>query len=196
MQNSRLIQDCFPIKIDEVWIDRFCVRYYWWRRLQPTSSVSPVWCMQLNKLYHYRDVIISTMAPQITRLTIVQSTVYSGPDQRKYQSSASLAFVRGIHRWPVDSPHKGPVTRKILPFDDFIMWSIYGIVVNCPESSFYELIYLAIPVKMVSISKRKCYDFDEVFVTRDASELVKVTISGAVSNQWCKIYQNDLYVSV
>ena len=33
----------FPIKIDEVWIDRFCVRYDWWRRLQPTSSVSPVW---------------------------------------------------------------------------------------------------------------------------------------------------------
>ena len=43
MQNSRLIQACFPIKIDEVWIDRFCVRYDWWRRLQPPSSVSPVW---------------------------------------------------------------------------------------------------------------------------------------------------------
>ena len=43
MQNSRLIHACFPIKIDEVWIDRFCVRYDWWRRLQPTSSVSPVW---------------------------------------------------------------------------------------------------------------------------------------------------------
>ena len=42
MQNSRLIQACFPIKIDEVWIDRFCVRYDWWRRLQRTSSVSPV----------------------------------------------------------------------------------------------------------------------------------------------------------
>ena len=41
--NSRLIYACFPIKIDEVWIDRFCVRYDWWRRLQPTSSVSPVW---------------------------------------------------------------------------------------------------------------------------------------------------------
>ena len=43
MQNSRLIQACFPIKIDEIWIDRFCVRYDWWRRLQRTSSVSPVW---------------------------------------------------------------------------------------------------------------------------------------------------------
>ena len=45
MQNSRMIQACFPIKIDEVWINRFCVRYDWWRRLQPTSSVSPVWYM-------------------------------------------------------------------------------------------------------------------------------------------------------
>ena len=44
-----------------------------------------------------------------------------GADQRKHQSSMSLAFVRGIHRWPVNSPHKGPVTRKMFPFDDIIM---------------------------------------------------------------------------
>ena len=49
------------------------------------------------------------------------STVYSGADQRKHQSSASLAFVWGIDRWPVNSPHKGPVTRKMFPFDDVIM---------------------------------------------------------------------------
>ena len=42
-------------------------------------------------------------------------------DQRKHQSSASLAFVRGIHRWPVNSPHKWPVTRKMFPFDDVVM---------------------------------------------------------------------------
>ena len=64
---------------------------------------------------------MSVMASQITSLTIVYSTVYSGADQRKLQSSASLAFLRGIHRWPVNSPHKGPVTRKMLPFDDVIM---------------------------------------------------------------------------
>ena len=56
---------------------------------------------------------MGAMASQITSLTIVHSAVYSGADQRKYQSSASLTFVRGIHRWPVNSPHKGPVTRKI-----------------------------------------------------------------------------------
>ena len=61
------------------------------------------------------------MASQITSLKIVYSTVYSGADQRRYQSSTSLAFVRGIHLWSVNSPHKGPVTRKMFPFDDVIM---------------------------------------------------------------------------
>ena len=71
---------------------------------------------------------MGAMAFQITSLTIVYSTFYSGIDQRKHQSSASLAFVRGIDRWPVNSPHKGPVTRKIFQFDDailmlgFILW--------------------------------------------------------------------------
>ena len=70
---------------------------------------------------HYSDVIMSPMAFQITGVSIVCSTVCSGADQRKHQSSASLTFVRGIHRWPMDSSHKGPVTRKMFPFDDVIM---------------------------------------------------------------------------
>ena len=70
---------------------------------------------------HYSDIIMGTMASQITSLTIVYSTLYSDADQSKHQSSASLAFVRGIHRWPVNSPHKGPVTQKMFPFDDVIM---------------------------------------------------------------------------
>ena len=70
---------------------------------------------------HYAGVIMGAMASQITSLTIVYSTVYSGADQRKLQSSASLAFVRGIHRRPVKSPHKWPVTQKMFPFDDVIM---------------------------------------------------------------------------
>ena len=64
---------------------------------------------------------MGAMASQITSLTIVYSTVYSGADQREHQSSASLAFVWGIHRGPVNSRHKGPVTRKMIPFDDVIM---------------------------------------------------------------------------
>ena len=61
---------------------------------------------------HYNDVIMGTMASHITSLTIVYSTVYSGADQRQHQSSASLAFVRGIHRWQVNSPHNGPASQK------------------------------------------------------------------------------------
>ena len=64
---------------------------------------------------------MSAMVSQITGVLIVHSTVYSDTDQRKHQSFASLAFVRGIHRSPVNSPHKGPVTQKPFPFDDVIM---------------------------------------------------------------------------
>ena len=72
--------------------------------------------------FHYNDVIMSSMVFQITSLAIVYSTVNSGTFPRKYQSSASLAFAREIHRWPVNSPHKGPITRKMFPFDDVIMF--------------------------------------------------------------------------
>ena len=75
-------------------------------------------------LDHYNDVIMSVIASQITGIAIVYSTVCSGTDQRKHQSSASLAFVRGIHRRPVNSLHKGPVTRKMFPFDNVIMSSV------------------------------------------------------------------------
>ena len=66
---------------------------------------------------HYSDVIMGPMASQITSLAIVYSTVYSDADQRKLQSSASLAFARS----PVNSPHKWQVTRNMFPFDDAIM---------------------------------------------------------------------------
>ena len=64
---------------------------------------------------------MSTIASQITGVSSVYSTVCSGTDRRKHQSSASLVFVRGIHRWPVNSPHKGPVRRKLFPFNDVII---------------------------------------------------------------------------
>ena len=89
--------------------------------------------------WHYNDVIMSAKASQITSLSIVCPNAHSGADQRKnhsradqrkHQSSASLAFVRGIHRWPVNSPHNGPVTRKMFPFDDVIMRWSDGIFLN------------------------------------------------------------------
>ena len=71
---------------------------------------------------HYNDAIMSAMLSQITNISIAYSTFCSGADQRKHQSSASLALVRGIHRWPVNSHHKEPVTWKMFPFDDIIMF--------------------------------------------------------------------------
>ena len=65
---------------------------------------------------HYNDVIMGAIASQITSFTIVYSIVYSDSNQRKHQSTASLAFVCGEFtgdRWPV--------TRKMFPFDDVIM---------------------------------------------------------------------------
>ena len=88
--------------------------------------VTHIWA---NWLGHYGDVIVDAIESQITSLTIIYSLVYSDVHQTKHQSSASLAFVRGIHRRPVNSPHKWPVTLKKFPFDDVIMWlaiSNYG----------------------------------------------------------------------
>ena len=84
-----------------------------WSYLPPDPELNPDGGIS----FHFNDVIMSAMAFQITSIMIVYSTVYSGADQRKHQSSASLIFVRGIHGWPVNSPHKGPVTRKMFPFD-------------------------------------------------------------------------------
>ena len=80
-----------------------------------------VWALLLHFNSHYSDVIMSALTSQITSLRVFTKPFIQGADQRKHQSSSSLAFVRGIHRWPVTSPHKGPVTRKMFPFDDVIL---------------------------------------------------------------------------
>ena len=83
-----------------------------------------------GRISHYSDDIMGVMASKIISLTVVYSTVYSGTDKRKHQSSASLTSVRGIHRSPV----KGPVTRKMFLFDDAIMFS--NLAVTCAEASW------------------------------------------------------------
>ena len=83
---------------------------------------------------------MGTMAFQITSLSIAYSTVHSGADQSKHQSSASLAFVRGIHRGPVNSPHKWPVTRKMFPNDchSRMHGSVYiGCDITCEEDTVF-----------------------------------------------------------
>ena len=74
-----------------------------------------------HRLLHYCDIIMGAMASQVTSLMIVYSAVYLGADQRKHQSSASLAFVRGIPWWPVNSLHKWPVMRKMFPLENLIL---------------------------------------------------------------------------
>ena len=89
---------------------------------------------------HYNDVIMEAIASQITSLTIVYSIVYSEADQRKHQSSASPAFEWGILRGPVNSPHKWPVTRKMFPFDDVIMFCSYT---YSNDPIYYKFLYMA-----------------------------------------------------
>ena len=73
---------------------------------------------------HYSGAIMSKMVFQITSVSIVYSIVSSGADQRKHQSATSLAYVWGIHPWPVDSPQKGPIARKMFPFDYVMMMNL------------------------------------------------------------------------
>ena len=105
--------------------------------------------------YHYSYVIMSAMASQITCVWSDYSTVCSGADQRKHQSSAWLDFVRGIQRGPVNSPHKGPVTRKMFPFDDVILmgcasygyktWSLLSFTITPPYENSYVKVGRAKP---------------------------------------------------
>ena len=80
--------------------------------LVPPDNRAAESTLRSKHVSHYDDVIMGVMASQITSLTIVYSTVYSDAVQRKHQSSASLAFVRGIPRSPVNSPHKWPINAE------------------------------------------------------------------------------------
>ena len=103
---------------------------------------------------HYDDVIMTMLASQSTSLMVVYSIVYSGVNQGKHQSPAPLAFVREIHRGPVNFPHKWPVTRKMFPFDDVIMctlsWSTHTQLIRV-RSKLYNTfgIYVIYAVSLV-----------------------------------------------
>ena len=112
----------------------------------------------LCMMFHYRDVIMDTMASQITSLTMVYSTVNSGTYQRKHPNSASLAFVRWIHRGPVNSPHKWPVTWKMFSFDDVIMYLQPGhqlwriVMMTSSNGIFFALLALCVGNSPVSVN--------------------------------------------
>ena len=133
-------------------------------------SIHPPLFIAVFCAIHYNDVIMSVMASQVTSLIIVYSTVYSGADQRKHESSMSLAFVRGIHWWPVNSPHKGPVKRKTFPFDDVIMYAILDCAIHRPGT-----------FPLDSLSCRKC-GCDCRFVN------FKTKLGNWYLGYWCKQY--------
>ena len=97
---------------------------------------------------------MGAIAFQFTSLTIVYSTVNSDADQRKHQSSASLAFVRGFHRGPVNSPQKGPVKRKMFPFDDVIMTTArVGYMAGIRYNNRYSVSWASYEVSIESMWK-------------------------------------------
>ena len=116
---------CQDLKISNMWSFNL-VRSLWFKtklidRLHVSIKVTVKSLVIQDQVQQPQIVIMGAMASQITSLTIVYSTVYPGADQSKHQSSAPLAFVWGIHRGPVNFPHRWPVTRKMFPFDDVIM---------------------------------------------------------------------------
>ena len=113
----------------------------WWCSFTTLSSSVSTYNWN-SCLKHYSDVIMSAMASQIIGVSIAYSTVCSGTDQRKHQSPVSLAFVRGISHWPVNSLHKEPVTRKIFPFDDVIIRS--GVSKPALDYLFYHITVIVI----------------------------------------------------
>ena len=83
--------------------------------------------------------------------------VYSGADQRKYRSPASLAFVRGIHRLPMNSPHKRSVTPKMFPFHDVIMPPTYRPRRRgSRRTEFFIVVKLIIVVKVITQLPNRC----------------------------------------
>ena len=129
---------------------RNCVFNRQWNYQSPTSLEFCDGNLPTKASNHYNDIIMGALASQITSLTIVYSSVYSGADQRKHQSSASLAFVRGILGRLVNSPHKGPVTRKMFPFGDVIMCGRHEVIVIVPLSFSYCKQYRVIFSRIIS----------------------------------------------
>ena len=134
---------------------------------------------------------------QITGVTLVYSTVCSEADQWKHQSYASLAFVRGIHLWSVNSLHKGPITRKMFPFDDVILLS-HDIQVEqrAMMQRFTQLLHQLLPPSVADrlTSGEKVEPESFSHVTIYFSDIVSFTnLSAESSSHEIVDLLNDLY---
>ena len=127
-----------------------------------------------KRFHHYSSIIMDAIAPQITGVSMVCSTICSGADRRKHQSSASLAVVRVLRWWPMNSPHKGPVTRKMFPFDDAITWPGNAHTTENKRSIWHQ--------------------FDNFVVTGGRGGCAVMTTYGATSDTKVKSCQIDLFV--
>ena len=124
------IDTCIVNTVDLVLMSSFCSQIMHNNNTctLPNKAIYPAFCLKVYNIHrvtkhvqHYNDVIWARWRLKSPASWMFTQPFFQGADQRKHQRSASLAFVRGIHRWPVNSPHKGPVTRKMFPFDDVIM---------------------------------------------------------------------------
>ena len=95
-----------------------------------TRCIEPAWDAAV--LGHHSALIMSALANQITGVSIIYSTVCSGTDQWEDQSSV---------RWPVNSLHRGPVTRKMFPFDDVIMVTHWT---DIPDTKLLSILFSVI----------------------------------------------------
>ena len=103
-----------------VWIHKNCQYKTFVTEKITSKPGANSWDILLYVPPHYGDAIMSAMTVQILSPSVVYSTVYSGADQRKHQSSASLAFVRVIHPWPVNSAF--PAQRASNAENSSIWW--------------------------------------------------------------------------
>ena len=126
---------------------------------------------------------MSATASQITCVSIVCSIVCIGVDQRRHQSSTLLVFGRGIHLWPVDSPHKGPVTRKMFPFDDVIMY-IVPIHVSVFMWESKSVIILQMMFQHLTVLTAKSGMFYAHFVWTVVNWIYGNSFR--ITGQWCK----------
>ena len=121
MSSTKCLLFWFGPNVVSRWYDT--CGFLWNKRLTVLAAVMIQYCamyphkIPLEWLHNERDGV-SNHQPNDCLHNLL---FFKAQTKEKYQSSASLAFVRGIHRWPVNSPHKGPVTRKMLLFDDVIM---------------------------------------------------------------------------
>ena len=140
---------------------------------------------------HYNDVIMGTIASRITSLRIVYSTVYSDAEQRKYQSSASLAFVWGIHRAPMNSSHKWPVTGKMIWWRHHVCFN-HGVIRNSMALLHHSTSVIRVKLTDKQFRKRLvnfvltiwCYDLVLIYNSHAVQNLFFLTNNQLFRGWW------------